>query len=1075
MSIKIAHLADLHIRGLSRHKEYQLAFEDLYTKLRSLSPDLITIVGDIWHTKCQSISPEGIEVITSLFQELADIAPLHITLGNHDGILSNSDRQDVISPLVSAMGNPNIHLYKKSGVYPTGIEGFDWCVYSCFDEKNWKKIKSKKDRVSIGLFHGPIRGCKYDNGSVDSRCDTTIDFFKGCSFVFLGDLHENQNLAFRKTEEVSKAWIAYPGSFLQQNYGESLEKGFLFWTIISEDDFDIEFIPIENRQPFYTIDWKDDVKTTLTQVESPYKLGSRYRIKVKDSTVNQLQIAHLKNELKDVCGAEQTSVVFDTINKIDTIETNGEQIKKIDLKNDVDSLLNLFNEYKTVNLIKTEIDDEKIKTLLKSYTQKLNEEFSEETIRNVSWSLKKLEFDNIFKYSENNVINFDKLGGIIGVFGKNRAGKSTLITALTYGLFNTTDRGAMSSLNVINRQKKSCLAKIDFSIGGKDYLVERQTLKQIKKNKDSTAEEKSTSQLNFFEIQGDNRVDKSGEKPSDTEKEIRKLIGTSKDFFMTAFSPQFGVNKFIEEGPTQRKSILSRFLELDIFEKLFEYAKEDYKLIDNKFKKYSQINWDKLILSKSEERFLLEEAVENIKNKILDIMIIIDDLKIKIAKQCEDVISVTKNDIDGFESTIHRINTELTRENEQTIKLTNSVLEKNKRINEIDSSLEGVSINELKTKLLSQQKLQESLQNMERDYTQQLNNLSVLEKSILKLSQVPCGEQFTGCKYIKDSYRDKISLPDQKATIKSQLIQITEAKEQFRLVKQDNLGELINSFTELIREKNDLGREIVNLNSQILRSNNSKPLMREMLEREKEKYLSAKQKYDSANDTKFSILVENKKRLDTLKNEVKTLENQKLNSVYKIGALQSEIEKIQQEKIEYDVLSEELKIYDLITNAFSKTGIPAIVLKAQLPAINAELGKILQGISDFSVELDVDTSTNSMDIFIEDEHSKRVIELASGAEKTICSLALRVALTNLSSLAKPDIFIIDEGFGSLDDDSLLSVIEFLKSLKAHFKTILVISHINLIKEAADTIIEVTSDGQNSKIEMFSKDDAKSNN
>ena len=48
-------------------------------------------------------------------------------------------------------------------------------------------------------------------------------------------------------------------------------------------------------------------------------------------------------------------------------------------------------------------------------------------------------------------------------------------------------------------------------------------------------------------------------------------------------------------------------------------------------------------------------------------------------------------------------------------------------------------------------------------------------------------------------------------------------------------------------------------------------------------------------------------------------------------------------------------------------------------------------------------------------------------------------------------------------------------LKAHFKTILVISHINLIKEAADTIIEVTSDGQNSKIEMFSKDDAKSNN
>ena len=225
MSIKIAHLADLHIRGLSRHKEYQLAFEDLYTKLRSLSPDLITIVGDIWHTKCQSISPEGIEVITSLFQELADIAPLHITLGNHDGILSNSDRQDVISPLVSAMGNPNIHLYKKSGVYPTGIEGFDWCVYSCFDEKNWKKIKSKKDRVSIGLFHGPIVGAKTDIGyTIDHGAQ--LEIFDGNDIVMCGDIHMRQKFMYGNTP------IVMPSSLIQQNFGETVSgHGFLLWDV----------------------------------------------------------------------------------------------------------------------------------------------------------------------------------------------------------------------------------------------------------------------------------------------------------------------------------------------------------------------------------------------------------------------------------------------------------------------------------------------------------------------------------------------------------------------------------------------------------------------------------------------------------------------------------------------------------------------------------------------------------------------------------------------------------------------------------------------------------------------------
>jgi exonuclease SbcC len=142
-----------------------------------------------------------------------------------------------------------------------------------------------------------------------------------------------------------------------------------------------------------------------------------------------------------------------------------------------------------------------------------------------------------------------------------------------------------------------------------------------------------------------------------------------------------------------------------------------------------------------------------------------------------------------------------------------------------------------------------------------------------------------------------------------------------------------------------------------------------------------------------------------------------------------------------------------------------MVLKTQMPAINMELAKILDSVVDFTVSLETDISSNVMDVYIEDSHSRRIIELASGMEKMICSLALRVALINLSSLSRPDIFIIDEGFGSLDQDSLIKCMDLLTMFKSYFRTILVITHVDTIKEVADKIIDIYNDGLESKVEV----------
>ena len=114
-----------------------------------------------------------------------------------------------------------------------------------------------------------------------------------------------------------------------------------------------------------------------------------------------------------------------------------------------------------------------------------------------------------------------------------------------------------------------------------------------------------------------------------------------------------------------------------------------------------------------------------------------------------------------------------------------------------------------------------------------------------------------------------------------------------------------------------------------------------------------------------------------------------------------------------------------------------------------------------SFESDLDS--NSLDVYINYGDSRRIIELASGMEKMMASLAIRVALINVSSLPKTSMLIIDEGFGALDETNLESCGKLLQSLKKWFKNILVISHIDAIKDIVDNNIDIVKKGQDSYV------------
>ena len=219
MKYKFAHFADIHWRGLSRHEEYRRSFEKTFEFLRKESIDAIFIVGDIVHSKTQGISPELIDSLCWWFRAMGDIAPTYVTLGNHDGLILNKNREDAISPIIRALNHPNLHLIKMTEkvAYDDRI---DISNFSCFDEESWDTLVPTPDKINISLFHGAVRGSKTD---IDWEMDGEVEasMFKGYDFVFLGDIHKHQFL----DEECR---IAYCGSTIQQNFGEQRGKGFCY-------------------------------------------------------------------------------------------------------------------------------------------------------------------------------------------------------------------------------------------------------------------------------------------------------------------------------------------------------------------------------------------------------------------------------------------------------------------------------------------------------------------------------------------------------------------------------------------------------------------------------------------------------------------------------------------------------------------------------------------------------------------------------------------------------------------------------------------------------------------------------
>lgn len=1058
--MKIVHISDIHWRGLSRHDEYTDSFERLFEKIKEIGPDIIVNTGDTFHTKTQAISPEIIERLAWMIRELADIAPTYHILGNHDGVIKNDSREDTISPIHNAVAHKNSYLMKDSGNYPIhGFEDYILNVFSPFDHENWNKVQPEEGKINIALYHGAVSKARLDNGMILEDGEEDLSFFAGYDYALLGDIHQQQYLSYRADKfGKAKAWIGYPGSLIQQNYGESVQKGFYVWDIREKDDWDVDFHILENKHPYITTKWNGRIDGVLNAFRNFTKgelSGVRYRIQhdvdipeadkreikdrlFKEDSADDVQFAKIKSQAGNVLSDD---IVLDT----------AKTLSRKSLRNDSAAIYDLYKEFvRNSNLQVSTAQQEEAREYINRYIERLNLELGD-TSKFTHWNLKWIEFDNIFGYGEGNRVDFDKKDGkLVGVFGKNYIGKSSLIGAITYALFNATDRGPVSGTAIINDNKNECFAKVCFEADNKTYVIERKS-ERIFKGDDDTGRVKNY--LDFYEVKSDGeKLSLVGVSTTETDKTIRSIIGSAEDFFLTSLAAQGDLFRFINEGSTDRKKHLTRFLELDIFDKLHEYAKEDSKSINLSKNILSDTEWEKKISRVEKEISVAEKKVETNRRKKERLDKKKDKLRDWVEKYKQNASQQNAQKYKAVVDAIHKNKSELTTKQNNIKNLKDSIRNHKKDVSSLEESLSGIDRNSLVAKVDSLRSFQNTVNEIHGSLRVETGTLEQQKKSIALLETVPCGDEFPTCKFIKNSHEDKSKIEAQEKLVEklkanydeisSELNELLMGKFEESLKNYDNMKEQFDRKNNtLIKYESQL--EVLEVETKTLRSEIDK------LE-EEAKVLAAHLDSKLEQEYEQKVLEGNEIRAES-----KKIEDEYSDLLQFIGSKKRELASLNDERESTKNATHRYNIVTSISSAFHKNGIPAIILRTQLPAINEEINKILSTVG--NMKLTIEADDKKMDVYLENHNNggrKRIIETCSGAEKTLSSFVIRCALNNISHVSKSDVFIIDEGFGALDDDNLPKSLELIRIFKEYFKVVLVISHIDEVKEIVDELIEI---------------------
>src|SRR5210317_30687 len=1028
---KIYHLADLHIRNLKRHKEYREVFQKFLDNVDrdNIENSVIYLAGDIAHAKTE-MSPELIREISWFLTECANRKHTFLITGNHDCNLNNNYRLDVLTPIVENLENDRIHYLRDTGSYPFG--NITFVVYSILDKKeNWPKAELVEGENKICLFHGPVNLAQTDIGYTVSSNSFTTDMFEGFDMVMLGDIHRRQTLG--------SPTIAYAGSMIQQNHGEALDKhGYLLWDVESRT---FEEVDIPNDYGFYTLDVNDGVVPNVTD------MPSKPRLRVRISNTDPSQIKKALTQIKKKYKVQEFTVTrMDTLSK----QKTGNFDDKLAIGNvrDVEFQNELIKDYLERQYLADEETVDKIQQINREINTKL---VDDDVTPNIQWTPKEFEFSNMFSYGENNKIRFDNAKGMVGIFAPNASGKSSLFDALSFCIFDKTSRTYIAK-NILNNRKSNFYCKLHFQIEDVDYFIERKA-KLINRGRNLKVD------VNFWREDVSGITSLNGEQRRDTNSIIQQYLGTYEDFVLTTLSLQGNNALFIDKSQSERKEILAQFMGVDIFDKLYSHAQEENRDNASLIRKFKQDDFTQKLAdievglkSKESEYKLMEIQLNASKDEVEKHNQKLISLNEKIVKVKSDNYSL--DELETKKSTSETSLTDLLSQRDTT---QSKIGELEETQIQLEEKIDGYDEDEITKEVELFNQYTSDL----KDLDNELDKMKIREDSLLeRMAHLQTHKYNKDCEICMENSK---SIIDAKVSVEADLEIISVQKqEKFEYKNELLLGidsrkkypELLKELNKLKEDENKVSRDIntlinklstfetkeIKLNGELLQVTQ---LITDYLENEKQI-----QKNKELRTEMVSVRAE----LKIAKDNVDSFNKQILKLNGEVSSLTNQKQTIEERIKEVETLEEQFGLYEYYLNSLGKDGVSYELISKALPMIEGEVNNILGQIVEFGLQLEMDGKNINANIVYDDQQWS--LEMCSGMERFISGLAIRIALINVCNLPRPNFLVVDEGFGTLDNENLTSLYMLFAYLKTQFDFVMIISHIDSMRDVVDSLMEI---------------------
>ena len=533
----IIHLSDIHIRigsdpQQARYQEYKQVFQELKTYLQGHAAvktgnAVCVITGDIFHNKVR-LDSFSVSLFNELIQIISDLLPLYIIKGNHDMQQDKPDVPDMIEAVLNenVVKNNKVYYMRKTGHYVVGNVGFglvdvaDTLLKGTSSGKQVDELPRFPDPYSFpdnitttcALFHGTMISAKLQNYS-DSSEGFPVEWLNGYDVAMLGDIHMQQvhNVKAGTWTKKKVTW-AYPGSLLQQNFGEELiNHGVLDWDVrnkrVSATNFraEVGYVKLKFRGQFdfrwTVLNYQDrTLENLLEHPLCPQKLFLRlYNNPDADS------IQKLKAMLNEHGIEHDLSIIHSTLctRSKETKQIDKERMLKCNTPNDWIA----FIKKCCANDVQLHEDWEKwietprqmmfplhhsISEFLSGKIANKNADFIkqceclDDVLQNLLktepkvFRLKYIEWSWILCFKENCWLNFQDMHSLVNMIsGKNGTGKTSILEIIVIALFGEGSPSKTShacSSSIINRHKPAgdkAYTTLIFELDGVEYKINR--------------------------------------------------------------------------------------------------------------------------------------------------------------------------------------------------------------------------------------------------------------------------------------------------------------------------------------------------------------------------------------------------------------------------------------------------------------------------------------------------------------------------------------------------------------------------------------------------------------------------